>query len=275
MPIVHSLNPYGYSWLRRVNEDNIDLNRNFVDHDKHYPPNTVYDQLADAICPAEWSEESLAAAQRILSAYSDKHGADALRKAVARGQYSHPDGIFFGGHGPAWSNQTFRMVVRDHLSCARQVALIDFHTGLGPYGHGEIISLGTSDEEAAVFVDWYGDEVTSPFDGSSVSGVISGSVGAALAAMLPDAAVHAAALEFGTIPSPEVRLALRADNWLHAHGDPASPKGRAIKAQMRDAFYPDAAHWKATVCERCVEVQRKALAGLADSNRAAPRRVTT
>src|SRR5262249_30810012 len=28
--IVHILNPYGMAWLRRVNENNVDLNRNFV-----------------------------------------------------------------------------------------------------------------------------------------------------------------------------------------------------------------------------------------------------
>ena len=30
--LVHAVNPYGFAWLRRTNEDNIDLNRNFVDH---------------------------------------------------------------------------------------------------------------------------------------------------------------------------------------------------------------------------------------------------
>ena len=28
--VVHALNPYGMAWLRRVNENNVDLNRNFV-----------------------------------------------------------------------------------------------------------------------------------------------------------------------------------------------------------------------------------------------------
>ena len=27
---IHALNPYGFAWLRRWNEDNIDLNRNFL-----------------------------------------------------------------------------------------------------------------------------------------------------------------------------------------------------------------------------------------------------
>ena len=29
--MVHAINPYGMAYLRRVNEDNVDLNRNFVD----------------------------------------------------------------------------------------------------------------------------------------------------------------------------------------------------------------------------------------------------
>src|SRR6058998_1186854 len=28
--VVHALNPYGMAWLRRVNENNVDLNRNFL-----------------------------------------------------------------------------------------------------------------------------------------------------------------------------------------------------------------------------------------------------
>ena len=30
--MIHALNPFGFAHLRRVNEDNVDLNRNFVDH---------------------------------------------------------------------------------------------------------------------------------------------------------------------------------------------------------------------------------------------------
>ena len=40
--LVHAINPYGFAWTRRVNEDNVDLNRNFVDHDKAYPKNDGY-----------------------------------------------------------------------------------------------------------------------------------------------------------------------------------------------------------------------------------------
>jgi hypothetical protein len=77
-------------------------------------------------------------------------------------------------------------------------------------------------------------------------------------------ALTAVALEYGTIPSPEVRLALRADNWLHARGRPGSAQGRAIKEQIRAAFYPDRDDWKEMVWARALETQRQALEGFAE-----------
>jgi predicted deacylase len=50
--VIHALNPYGFSHLRRVNEDNIDLNRNFVDYSNSYRANDDYDVLSDAIDPS-------------------------------------------------------------------------------------------------------------------------------------------------------------------------------------------------------------------------------
>src|SRR4051812_11246297 len=44
--LVHALNPFGFAWARRVNEENVDLNRNFVDP-AHPPNNPVYAPLAD------------------------------------------------------------------------------------------------------------------------------------------------------------------------------------------------------------------------------------
>ena len=46
---VHALNPYGFSWVRRVNEDNVDLNRNFVDWSQPPPANPDYAELADIL----------------------------------------------------------------------------------------------------------------------------------------------------------------------------------------------------------------------------------
>ena len=137
--LIHAINPYGFAWSRRVTEDNVDLNRNFVDHDKAYPKNDGYLAIADAVLPKEWDEASTAETERVFDAYAQKHGAYGLQGAISGGQYTHPDGIFFGGSMPTWSNRTIRAIARQELSAARRVGILDFHTGLGPFGHGELI----------------------------------------------------------------------------------------------------------------------------------------
>ena len=59
--------------------------------------------------------------------------------------------------------------------------------------------------------------------------------------------------------------AVRADNWLHVHGRLESVEGKAIKARIREAFYPDRDDWKTMVWERAVDVTRRMLKGLAES----------
>ena len=58
--LVHALNPYGFAWDRRVNEDNVDLNRNFVDH-ADPPDNREYALLADAIAHEKADPDSAGA----------------------------------------------------------------------------------------------------------------------------------------------------------------------------------------------------------------------
>jgi hypothetical protein len=262
---IHAINPHGFAWLRRVTEDNVDLNRNFVDHDQPYPVNEGYEALHEVICPPEWNDAVIAETRQALAAYMEEHGARALQSAVSAGQYSHPDGLFFGGNANTWSRDTLLSILRGALGRARHVAVIDYHTGLGPRGHGERICChppGSAGYDRAM--DWYDEDITSPYLGSSSSVELNGVNLLGIEAALPHTALTAVALEYGTIPTEQVKLALRADNWLHVHGDPASRKGRAIKDQVREAFYQDADDWKEAVWDRAVETQRRALKGLAE-----------
>lgn len=263
---IHAINPSGFAWLRRVTEDNVDLNRNFVDHDAPYPVNEGYEALHDVICPPEWNDAVMAETAEILTAYAEEHGPRALQSAISAGQYSHADGLFFGGNAPTWSRGTLLSILEKRLGTAKHVAVIDYHTGLGPRGHGERICVHPPGSEGLARAEaWYGGDITSPALGTSSSVELNGVNLMGIERALPHAAVTSIALEYGTIPTQEVKLALRADNWLHAHSDPASAKGKAIKAQIREAFYQDANDWKEMIWERAVETQRLALKGLAES----------
>ena len=263
--LIHAINPHGFSWLRRVNEDNVDLNRNHVDHDAPYPDNPAYEALRDAICPAEWTEAARAEADRTLEAYRAEHGDMALRGAISQGQYVHPEGLFFGGHFPVWSNRTLRDVVARHAAGARHVGFIDYHTGLGPYGYGEPISDHTVDEPGHKRLkDWIGDEVTTTDDGSSSSAPLTGVNAVAIRDAAPRASHTIVTLEYGTLSVPEVLGSLRADCWLHTFGELDSDHGRAIKAEIRRCFYGDDDVWKTSIWQRAEDTQRRMIEGLAE-----------
>ena len=261
---IHAINPYGFAWLRRVTEDNVDLNRNFVDHSAPLPRNPGYDELADAICPSEWIDPVLSAARQRLEAYGKKHGPAALQFAVTAGQYNHADGVFFGGGQPTWSRDTLLKVVSEHAAHARRLAVIDYHTGLGPWGYGEpIVTHGRNTAALARARQWFGDRITCPALGNSSSADVKGDILSALESRNPRIDFTGLALEYGTLPLNDVLDAVRADNWLHIHGDVQSSRGREIKAMVRAAFYGDKDDWKSMIFEQAIAAERNALRGLA------------
>jgi hypothetical protein len=261
--LVHAINPYGFAWTRRVNEDNVDLNRNFVDHDKPYPRNEGYQALADALLPPDWNEGTLVETQRVIDAYAQKHGAFALQSAISGGQHTHADGIFYGGQKPTWSNRTIRAIAREELDRARRVGVIDFHTGLGPFGHGELIcAVAPGSKSFDRSKAWYGSEMTSPESGTSTSAIVTGAMTDSFPQELPDAEVTSIALEYGTYSVPEVMNAVRADNWLHQRGTLDSPLGKSLKADMKERFFPAGAKWREMVWLRADQTIGWALKGL-------------
>ena len=261
--MIHAVNPYGFSWLRRVTHENVDLNRNWVDFAAALPKNPGYDELSDAICPAEWTDAAQAESAKRLGGYLGVHGSAALQHALSGGQHAHPAGVFYGGAAPTWSRLTQTAIFAHYLAAAGKVAIIDYHTGLGPWGFGEQIVTDLPGSAAYRRAKaWWGAAVTSPNAGTSTSAPITGDGLAAAARLLPKAEVTGMALEIGTQTLAEVFLAVRADAWLHARGDLASLQGEAIKRQIRAAFYGDADDWKGMVAGQSLLACRQAIAGL-------------
>ena len=261
--LVHAINPHGFAWLRRVTEDNVDLNRNFVDHDRARPGNPEYTKLHPYLVPEVWDKDGLATCQAKLEDYVREHGEFAAQSVITRGQYDHSDGLFFGGQAPTWSNRTFRTIVERLVKGAKKVCFLDFHTGLGPYGTAELIAGARPGTETGDrLIAWFGESITSPEAGNSSSVPLSGVIGGAVRRALPDAQVTSVTVEFGTYPVRAVLLALLADNWLHRHGSMDSHLGRAIKADIRKRLYPDEDDWKELVWVRSRQVLGRAARGL-------------
>ena len=264
--MIHGFNPVGFSWVRRVNEDNVDLNRNFVDWPTR-PRNDGYAEIAELLVPPVWTEQSLASTTAALMAVAGDVGLERFQQIVSGGQYDHPTGIFYGGDGPVWSNRWLAEHLAGFVGSATRLGVIDLHTGLGEWGHAELISHEEVGDPGYVRGSkWWG-EVRSMVDGESVSATLTGDWLGAIEAMLPRVEVTAAALEFGTVDVISVLQALRADAWLHAHGDPTSGSAATVREQVRAAFADDDPAWLAAITDRFDEVTVRALDGLTTTDR--------
>ncbi|MBN9513020.1 MAG: M14 family metallopeptidase [Alphaproteobacteria bacterium] len=242
--LIHAVNPFGFSHLKRTNEDNIDLNRNFNDFSTPYPDNPVYEEIHDLLVPAAWppsaeNESQLTAAMARLAAQR--------APGISSGQARHPDGLFYSGTAPAWSNRTIRGIVREHGTNRRHIAWIDVHTGLGPYGHGEKIFGRHSDATLARALAWWGRDLIVSTATESVSPRTMGHITGCAPEECPGVAITPSTLEYGTLPSPQVRRALRGEAWLAGHPDAPAAVSAEIRRAVRDAFYVDADDWKGMI----------------------------
>jgi hypothetical protein len=258
---IHALNPYGFSHIRRVTQENVDLNRNFHDFAKPLPVNTAYRELQPLLLPAQWppSPENQAATGEFIAT----RGMPAFQAAVSGGQHEFPDGMFFGGAAPTWSNQAVRAVLRQHGQGVKKLAWIDLHTGLGPSGVGERIFAGKDDAATLARARaWWGDQVTSMYDGSSTSARLTGMMCLAAYDEFPQAEYTAIAMEYGTQPMTEVMHALRGEHWLHQHPEAPPELAKQIKQLMLEAFYTDTDAWKGQIVSQARQAMFQAVEGL-------------
>lgn len=257
--LVHGLNPHGFSWVRRVNEGNVDLNRNFVDWSGPAPANPEYDEIAHLLVPPDWSDDEQARTTVELVEIAGRMGLERMQEVVSRGQYGQPAGVFYGGNGPVWSNRWLHTWCAAHLERCRRLTVIDLHSGLGPWGHGELIcveSAGTPPHERARQL-W--GEITSMADGSAAGAILQGDWLSIAHRLAPHAETTSGALEFGTVDPVTVAQALRADAWLHAYGDPTGPAAAGVRSQVRSAFADDDPAWIDLLWDRFAEVLGAAL----------------
>jgi len=257
--LVHAHNPYGFAWMRRTTEGNVDLNRNYVDFDKPLRSNPEYDRLHHAFVPTQLDDPS---AEKVLTDYQAEHGPIAYMAAMLGGQRTHADGLFYGDTQSTWSQDTMIAGLRRSLANQKTVVLIDIHTGLGPYGVPYLVhGYAKEDPRYSVMESVFGETMRSTavkeeFD-EDLPVDPEGPIVLAMDWVLPDKLTYAYVIEYGTYPPAEVLGAHRKDNWLHAHGDLYSEQGKAIKAELRRVMYPEFDDWKTMIWNEAVDALEK------------------
>ncbi|HVW68088.1 MAG TPA: DUF2817 domain-containing protein [Steroidobacteraceae bacterium] len=260
--LVHALNPWGMAHQLRTTENNVDLNRNFIDFAAGLPSNPVYSELHPLLCAAD--VESAATQLKTALAPGDR-AATSRVDAIMRGQYEYPDGVNFGGHREEWSNSAFRSLVAAHLSAARHVACIDWHTGIGRFAEPVPLAFHTPGTPSAQALSkWYKKDVTlieRHFPGGEAPR-FAGILTMALPQMLPDAQTYAVVVEFGTKANADVLSALMIDRWLRFSADRTSPRSLRLRATISECFSPTNDQWRHAVLDSARQIAERTVAGL-------------
>jgi hypothetical protein len=261
---IHALNPFGFSHLRRVTHENVDINRNFHDFNQPLPANAAYQELHPLLLPDVWPPDE--SNTRAVEQFITERGMPAFQSAVSSGQHDFPDGLFFGGRGPTWSNLTLRQVLREHGTQCQRLAWIDLHTGLGPTGVGERIFACANDSAALARAKaWWGEHITSIYDGSSTSAYLTGLMWIAAYEECPQAEYTGIALEYGTRPIEQVLQALRGDHWLHLHPEAPPALRQRIHQDLLDAFYVDTDTWRQQIVDQAMQAMQQAVQGISST----------
>lgn len=267
--MIHLINPWGTAWLRRVNEDNIDLNRNHLNFDLPLPNNEPYAALHEIYGCTQLQGPQRERADALLSEQVQAHGWPTVMSIVEGGQHSHPEGLFYGGLAPSWSNRTLHRIIREHVSQAEVAMCFDLHTGAGDYGHPMLLTIAQTtypalEDARAVYGPWLYTLLTGAqsLSETGIAATATGYTSQALIDALPNVHLMPFVIECGTYPGEEVHRHLRDDHWLHLYGDPSDKVGRQIKLDLLEQFYPADSDWQEMVWLRTRQIWARALSAL-------------
>ena len=267
--LVHAITPYGFSHLRRTNEDNVDLNRNFALEPGGFDPaiNRAYDKIAGFLNPARPLPAPLLA-RLAFAAGLLRHllapGPAVLRRAALLGQYRHPRGIYYGGTGLQPETAVMIERYRDCLDAYPHLVLLDMHTGYGPRWQMSVVCSPLEAGEPAALARRFGYPRVVKAGGDAFYAMQGDMIDCAyrLAAQVPGRRIFAASFEFGTLGDSLLAgiRSLRATVWenqARCHG--AGPGMAAVVAREYGAlFYPSDPAWRA----KALADARRALEGI-------------
>ena len=263
--MIHAVNPWGFKNLRRVDGNNVDLNRNFSAGDptlpyshinKDYPGLRYLAEQQTPVGGVWW--QSFLLDLRTFLAYAG-HGFDPayIGNGLHAGQYAAPDGFEFGGSVPAQQTRFWNERIKPIMArYTGEIVFLDLHTGLGPANTLSVFSgEGWAPARIAAlrsFVAGIGEPGIRMQAPSESSYQTSGDVIDFAPTLRPAAPVTAVTLEWGTlgegrIPSLVSNTRMILEHQAHFHGCTTQAVCDEVHRDFVDMFNPDDATFRASL----------------------------
>jgi hypothetical protein len=248
---VHALNPWGMAWLRRVNETNSDLNRNFLSPNEEYLGEPEdYSKVNHLINPSKPPSKSGKIFTMEMLFHILKHGMRRTKQAIAEGQYTRPEALQFGGEGLQQGPKLFLTWLEGVLGDIDNIMAIDLHTGLGKSGQDTLLlNPGYSQDEIEIMKERFGKRIAS-LDSSSIAYKTRGDLHQGLMTRWPDKDWTCITQEFGTYRQLRVLKALRSENAWTQHGNVEDIYNHWSRYRLLRTFNPRNDGWRGQLLKR-------------------------
>jgi hypothetical protein len=268
--LVHALNPWGMKYHRKVNENSVDLNRNFVGGSNFDPAiNPEFHQVKDLINPqnrmGSFGFENLRFWGRLVKTLFTA-GIAITSRASLLGQHHTPNGFYYGGTNYQEGTSLAMRLYRRALEEYQNVIQLDMHTGYGPRYQMSVTVSPLDPAES--------DELSTKFNYPLVLKMneeeffeISGDMAEYFYrlrdAEFPDKQLFASGFEFGAFgASLLARIhSLRAmvfENQLHWHGAKDEKAVEQVRDEFEELYDPKEIKWR----EKALADGRQAFEGI-------------
>lgn len=261
--LVHAINPYGMKNRRRYNENNADLNRNFVwDENFDSKINPDYELLIPLLNPARpitnLFASDIAFFSRLIGRIV-KLGILRIRQGMLSGQYRHPCGVQFGGRSTQESVQVVRSLFQRALTEYDQIIHLDMHTGYGPRYQMSFVNSTREQASASELMRRFNYPLivaATPSQFYSVTGDITEYFYQLRDEKHPLKKLFATCFEFGTFGDslPMQIRSMRAtilENRLFHFGAKSDSLRNAVRSEYEELFFPAETKWREKAMADC------------------------
>lgn len=267
--MVHGLNPFGFSELRRVNENNIDLNRNFVlNSDVYSSRNESYEKINPFLNPEEPAEHSFFSNLKFYYnaiKYVVQFSLPVLRRAVLQGQYQFDQGIFFGGKEYQPQQALIDQLIATEASQYENTFVIDLHTGYGQKGKLHMLVGTKKAESPAELSDIFGENNVEYGDKKDFYMVYGDLISYVMNQIKNKYKKNALgiAFEYGTLDSQKLKGTIDSlhrmilENQSHWHAAKTPEDKKEIDGLFREMFAPSDTAWQQSCLEQTQQAMQK------------------
>jgi hypothetical protein len=256
---IHALNPWGMRNFRRVTENNVDLNRNYLYNRSSVPEdvNKNYEKESELFLPdrkiSDLSQEKMKLKAQLVNALAEE-GYSAIKEAKGMGQFEYERGVYFGGEKEEETAIFLKKIQNQLLSDYPRVIHMDWHTALGPTNEVTMVVSSEDERGEEELKAKYDLNNIQKFTPEKVKGDSTNHFHKLKNEQYPATYLFSALFEFGTFGTgkrAELRefLTIVLENRLYWEGAESEEDRDWILAEFREMFYPLSEEWKKSVLQ--------------------------